>query len=146
MERNLADRPREGRPPKLDEKDKEEIRRLVEENDPTKHGVNASFWDCRELRQYFLKKGKNCFPRNSKTMPEKYGARYVKAEIEYAEANEDEGEKFARQFLRDLASKPDSVVVLFQDETAVGCSPRKGYGWTFWEKAGGKPPRPTGGG
>ena len=43
----------------------------------------------------------------------------MKAEIEYAEADQDEREKFAWQFLQDLASKPDSVVVLFQDEDIV---------------------------
>ncbi|MGQ9720201.1 MAG: hypothetical protein ACUVXA_02635 [Candidatus Jordarchaeum sp.] len=41
------------------------------------------------------------------------GARYVKAEIEYAEADEDERENFAQRFLQDLASKPASVVALF---------------------------------
>ncbi|MEM2956854.1 MAG: IS630 family transposase [Candidatus Jordarchaeaceae archaeon] len=146
VERNLADQPREGRPPKLDEKDKEEIRKLVEENDPTKHGINASFWDCRELRLYFLRRGKTVSQETVRRCLKSMGARYVKAEIEYAEADEDEREKFARQFLQDLASKPDSVVVLFQDKDGCGVLPKKGLWVDFREKAGGKPPRPTGGG
>ncbi|MEM3564636.1 MAG: helix-turn-helix domain-containing protein [Candidatus Jordarchaeaceae archaeon] len=113
VERNLADQPREGRPPKLDGKDKEEIRRLVEENDPKEHRVNASFWDCRELRLYFLRRGKTVSQETVRRCLKSIGARYVKAEIGYAEADEDGREKFAQQFLQDLASKPDSVVVLF---------------------------------
>jgi len=134
VERNLADQPKEGRPPKLAEKDKGEIRKLVEENDPKRHGVNASFWDCRELRLYFLRRGKDVSQETIRRCLRGMGARYVKAEIEYAEADEDERENFAQRFLQDLASKPDSVVLLFQDETSVGCSPRKGYGWTFGER------------
>jgi transposase len=134
-ERNLADQPREGRPPKLAGKDKEEVKKLVEENDPKKYGVNASFWDCKELRLYLLStRGKNVSQETIRRCLRGMGAHYVKAEIEYAEADEDERENFARRFLRDLSSKPDSVVVLFQDEMSVKCSPRKGYGWTFRER------------
>nr|MDO8080278.1 IS630 family transposase [Candidatus Freyarchaeota archaeon] len=134
-ERNLADQPKEGRPPKLAEKDKKEIKKLVEENDPKRHGVNASFWDCKELRLYLLStRGKNVSQETIRRCLRSMGAHYVKAEIEYAEADEGERENFAQRFLQDLASKPDSVVVLFQDEMSVKCSPRKGYGWTFGER------------
>ncbi|MEM3650330.1 MAG: winged helix-turn-helix domain-containing protein, partial [Candidatus Jordarchaeaceae archaeon] len=112
----------------------------------TKHGINASFWDRRELRLYFLRRGKTVSQETVRRCLKSMGARYVKAEIEYAEANEDEREKFARQFLQDLASKPDSVVVLFQDKDGCGVLPKKGLWVDFREKAGGKPPRPTGGG
>ncbi|MEM3550650.1 MAG: hypothetical protein QXV01_06115, partial [Candidatus Bathyarchaeia archaeon] len=47
-------------------------------------------------------------------------------------------EKFARQFLQDLASKPDSVVVLFQDKDGCGVLPKKGLWVDFREKAGGQ--------
>ena len=62
VERSLADQPREGRPLKLDEKDKEEIRKLVEENDPKRHGVNASFWDS-ENSAYTSSGGEKLFPK-----------------------------------------------------------------------------------
>lgn len=35
-EKNLADKPKSGRPPTLDEKDKSELKNLVEENNPKK--------------------------------------------------------------------------------------------------------------
>lgn len=133
-ERNLADKPREGRPPLLDEKDKEEIKHLVEENNPKKHGLNASFWDTKELAAYFKNKGRDisreCFRNALKGL----GARYVKAQIVYSEADEEARSKFAEQFLKEMKEKPDSVVVLFQDEMSAGCNPHKGYGWTFEER------------
>lgn len=127
-EKTLADKPREGRPPSLDEKDKKEIRKLVGESDPKKHGVNASFWDCRELRDYFGKKGKPVSRETIRRCLKEMGARYVKAEIKYADADIEKQKEFARWILGDLGA--DSAV-LFLDESSVGCYPRKGYGWTF---------------
>jgi len=130
-DKNLADKPREGRPPLLDEKDKEELKELIQENNPKKHGLNASTWDTRELVEYFKGRGKEvsreCIRKALKSM----GASYVKAQIVYSEADEEERSKFAEQFLKDMQQKPDSVVVLFQDEMSAGCNPHKGYGWTF---------------
>lgn len=62
------------------------------------------------------------------------GAKYVKAQLLYPEADEKRRRDFAEQFHREMASKPASVIVLFQDEMSAGCPPRKGYGWTFEER------------
>jgi len=130
-EKNLADKPRTGRPPILDEKKKEEIKRLVAEKDPKEYGINASFWDTKELQLYFKMKGIDISREAIRSALKEMGARYVKAQLVYPEADEKLRREFAKQFLKDLASKKNSVVILFQDEMAAYCSPRKGYGWTF---------------
>ena len=133
-EKNLSDKSREGRPPELTEKDKGHIKKLVEENNPKKQGINSGMWDCKELQKYFLMRGKNISQETIRKCLIRYGAHYVKAEIEYAEADLKAQEEFAKQFFKDMKSKPTSVVVLFQDESSVSCSPKKGYGWTFEER------------
>lgn len=133
-EKNLADKPREGRPPELTEKDKEQIKKLVEENNPQKHGMNAGIWDTKELQWYFLQRGKAFSQETIRRCLVGMRAHYVKAEIGYAEANEAQQARFAHRFFNEMKWKPNSVVVLFQDESAVYCAPKKGYGWTFEER------------
>lgn len=133
-ERSIADKPKQGRPPSLDENDRSEIKNLVEENNPKKHGINASFWDTKELQVYLMKNEKKVSRETIRSSLRGMGARYVKAQLLYPEADEKRRREFAEQFRREMASKPASVIVLFQDEMSAGCSPRKGYGWTFEER------------
>lgn len=130
-ERSLADGGRPGRPLVLDEKDRQRIRGLVDEGSPKKHGVNAGCWGTRELRTYFAKRGKVVSRDALRVTLKRMGARYVKAVIEYEEADEQERLAFAKQFFEDLRRKPKSAVVLFEDEMSANCSARRGYGWTF---------------
>jgi transposase len=57
-ERDMQDKPRDGRPPTLGSAEKKEIKKLIEENDPKKHGRNAHCWDTKEPQAYFASKGK----------------------------------------------------------------------------------------
>lgn len=130
-EKNLSDKPKEGRPQSLDKEDKKGIKKLIKESSPQEHGINASTWTCRELRLYFLDKGKEISEESLRVCLKRMGARYVKATLKYAEADLKEQQKFARKFLRDMKAKPNSVVVLFEDEMSANTSARRGYGWTF---------------
>jgi transposase len=130
-ERNLSDESKSGRPPSFTEEEKKELKQLVDENNPQKYGLNASFWDCKELQDYFSMNGKSVSQETIRRYLKKTGARYIKAELHYSEADKKRQEEFALRFFRDIKSKPHSVVVLFQDEMSACCSPRKGYGWTF---------------
>lgn len=132
--KNLRDKPREGRPPSLDEKDKQEIKKLIKGSSPQEHGINATTWTCRELRLYFLKKGKEISGESLRVCLKRMGAKYVKATLKYAEADPKEQERFAGQFMRDMKVKPNSVVILFEDEMSANTSARRGYGWTFEER------------
>lgn len=130
-ERSASNRPKSGRPPLLEDDDRQRIKELVEENDPKKHGVNASAWDTRELQKYFSCRGKKFSRDVLRVALHQMGAHYVKATIQYAEADVEKQRVFAEQFFNDLKNKPRSVVVLFEDEASVECRARKGYGWTF---------------
>jgi len=133
-EKNLQIKPREGRPPSLDKEDKQEIKKLIKEGNPQEHGINANAWTCKELRIYFLNKGKDVSEESLRVCLKRMGAKYVKATLRYAEADLKEQRKFARRFLRDMNTKPNSIVVLFEDEMSANTSARRGYGWTFEER------------
>lgn len=130
-DRNMHDKPRDGRPPSIGSDEKKEIKELVDENDPRKHGINANCWDTKELREFFAIKGKKYSRETIRKILVELGARYVKAQFEYREANPREQLAFARQFVDDINNKPNSVVVLFEDEMSASTSPNKGYGWTL---------------
>jgi transposase len=128
-EKDIQDKPRSGRPPVLDKEDKEEIKRLLEENNPRKYGINASFWDTKEFQMYFAKQGRPISRETLRVYLKKMGARYVKAVLKYPEADMEQQREFAKNFFEETDSS--SAVVLFHDEMSAGCSPRKGYGWTL---------------
>ncbi len=131
-EKSLKDAPRDGRPPSLNDEDKKEIKKLVEENNPKKYGLNASAWDCSELRKYFARKNKTFSLEVIRKALKEMGARYVKAMIQFAEADEKKRAAFARTFIKQ--EKSANAVVLFEDEMSIETRARKGYGWTFKER------------
>lgn len=133
-ERNLEDEPRPGRPNVLTEEQKQEIRNLIEENDPKKHGINASAWDTKELKEYFARKGCDISREALRTALHELGAKYVKATIKYAEADLEAQKEFARKFFMEAEENRNKALIFFGDEMSAGCSARKGYGWTFGDR------------
>ena len=117
-ERNVSDKPRSGRPPAFTDEEKKELKKLIDENDPKEHGINASFWDCAELCKYYLKNGKNVSEDAIERTLLDMGAHYLKAQIEYKEADFRKQREFALQFLRDLKKKTEATILLFEDEPA----------------------------
>lgn len=130
-EKNLADKPKDGRPPSLGEKDREGLKRLLQEDSPKQHGINASFWDTKEIQAYLIRNGRDVSRETVRVCLKGMGAHFVKAQLKYQEANAELRRRFAEQFRKEAESKPNSVIVLFEDEMSAGCSPRMGYGWTF---------------
>lgn len=133
-EKSLGDKPKEGRPPSFGEKEKKELKALVEENDPSKHGFNATMWDTKSLQLYFESKSIMVSRETIRRTLLKMGGHYVKAVHEYTEADKRKQLIFARKTLRTLESVDKDTVVLFEDEMSAGGSMRKGYGWTFGER------------
>ena len=129
--KDLSDMPKSGRPPAFTDEEKKELKKLVKENDPKKYEVNASFWDCTELRKYFLKKGKDISEDTINRALLSMGAHYVKAQFEYREADLEKQGSFALQFFKDIKKITDDIALLFEDEMSTCTSPHKGYGWTF---------------
>jgi len=133
-ERNLEDEPRQGRPNVLTDEQKQEIRNLIEENDPKKNGINASSWDTKELMHYFAGKGVQISRESLRTALLSMGAKYVKATLKYTEADIERQKEFARRFFMETEDSKDKALVFFEDEMSAGCSARKGYGWTFGDR------------
>ena len=138
-ERNMQNKPKSGRPSILADKGKEKIKRLLEENNPKKHGINASFWDTKELHMYFKKQNKKISRETLRKYLKQIGARYVKAVIKFPEADIEKQKEFAKKFFEN--NKSCSSIILFQDEMSAWCSARKGYGWTLEKRLEVKAPQ-----
>ena len=130
-EKNLSDKPRSGRPSEFSEKERKDLKKLIDENDPQSHGINASFWDCAELHRYYLSIGKDVSEDAILRALTEMGAHYVKAQFEYQEADLEKQRTFALMFLNDVKKLTDRIALLFEDEMSTCTSPHKGYGWTF---------------
>ena len=133
-EKNLSNKPKSGRPPAFDEREKKDLKKLVDENDPQLHRINASFWDCAELHKYYLSRGKNISEDAIRRTLIEMGAHYVKAQFEYKEADLDKQRNFALMFFNDVKRLTDGIALLFEDEMSTCTTPHKGYGWTFQDR------------
>lgn len=134
-QKSVIDRERSGAPAKVSEKTEAKIARLVDENNPRKHGMNCSFWDCRELQKYFLMRGTILSRESIRIVLKKNGFRYVKAEYEYALADEAKKTLFLQEFGQFLQTREKGTTVLFGDEMTSALHPKNGYTWTRKEKA-----------
>ncbi len=132
-EKNLHDKPKSGRPPQLSEKDKTEIKDLIDENNPKIHGINARLWSCRNLRLYFIQRHHRDIPiERFRCVLKDMGAHYIKATFVYREGDEEKKREFAKELKEILVKKFGAdTALLFLDEMSVCTSPHKGYGWTF---------------
>lgn len=128
-DKTVQDEPKSGRPSIFSEKNKDELKQLLKENNPKKHGVNASFWDTKELKIYFNKKKIMISRETLRKYLKQMGARYVKAVIKFPDADLEKQKEFAKQFIK--INKIKDVIILFEDEMSAETSARKGYGWTF---------------
>ena len=130
-EKTISDKPRSGRPPSITKEDEEEMKRLIDENDPKKHGINAMSYTTAELQEYFMKfRSKYIDEETFRAHLRKMGAHFVKAQLRYKEADEEKQIEFAQCF-RHLAVNCGYTKILFVDEMSVSTSAHNGYGWTF---------------
>jgi transposase len=134
FEKNLSDKPRSGRPAKLTEADKEEIKRVVDENDPAKYGINSLTYTTAELQEYFRRMHDKTINQESlRVALHELGGRFIKAQIVYKEADIEKQIEFAKTFF-DLTVNWGFDKIVFVDEMHVWTSARSRYGWTFNER------------
>ena len=55
-QKDVQDKPRSGKKPKLTKEQEQEICRLVDENNPQEHGYKTARWDCVELKKVIFEK------------------------------------------------------------------------------------------
>ncbi|MCL5253657.1 MAG: transposase [Candidatus Thermoplasmatota archaeon] len=114
------------------------MKRLLDENDPVKHGINSSTWTSTELRLHLHKSGIAISEETIRRCLREMGAHYVRATLECAETYSTDAfskrEKLARKFIRDMSAKLDDAVILEEDEMSIDSSHNGGYGWAFGQR------------
>ena len=84
-ERSVKYGDRSGMPTVPGEKEKKDMKHLLDENDPGKHGINSLTWTCTELRLHFQKNGITVFEESIRCCLRDRGTHYGRATLEYAE-------------------------------------------------------------
>lgn len=131
---SVADEPRSGRPPELDEKTKRKLVKLIDEDKPCKHGFNIAHWDCRELRILLVRRGFFVSQETVRQALIENGFHYVKTGYELARANKAEQAKFVSGFKRVLRGITPKTLIAFADEMSAKLHPKQGYVWTRKKK------------
>jgi transposase len=123
----LCDKPKKGRPNSLSEDDLQQIRELIIEGDPRAHGIDASAWNTKALREYLCKRGKRISQETVRRCLKKIGARYIKREDAYTEAERKAWKDFVRVLISTLNYNPEVIYPLFEKEIPMPSD--KNYAW-----------------
>jgi transposase len=110
------------------------IVKLVDENNPGKYGINASFWDCIELHKFFLANGLYVGRETIRRILKINGFRYVKTDYEYAQLDEAKKASFLMELDLLIENREKGSTILFGDEMGAQLHPKKGYVWTRVKK------------
>jgi transposase len=137
-EKSLSNKPKKGRPATLTDKDKKMIRALLSEGNPKMHGIDADFWNTKELGEYFSKKGKKVSQETIRRCLRRMGARYRKAS-KASDADRKKWEEFLEVLVATMKYDPQSVLSIFDNEIPLPSGNSRG--WTFKKKLVAKAPK-----
>ena len=132
--RSVEDGPRSGRPPEIGEKLEKKIVKMVDENDPNKHGLNVAAWDCRELRLWLRTRGVHVSEETVRQLLVRNDFRFVKPGYDFLNASPKEQFSFVKRFHAILRGKSSDTRVAFLDEMSTKLHPKQGYIWTREKK------------
>lgn len=131
--KSTDDIPRAGRPKVIDDSIEKWICKIVDENDPQKHDVPATTWDCRELRIYLLKNfNLKISNEQIRKILKRNGFKYKKQNHRFIKADSKERDHFFTDFKK-LANDKRGMFI-FQDEMSSKLHPNKGRVWTREDK------------
>jgi len=133
-EQETKDAPRSGASCKITKEIEKEIVKLVEENDPTKHGMFCSSWDCNELRIY-LKQQRGVAVSNEqlRKILKRNDFNWRKLNYKFIKADEEKRKEFIDSF-NEFHNDISQTTLIFEDEMASKLHPNKGFIWTREEK------------
>ena len=128
-EKTTKDKFRSGKPKKIIDGIEKRICKIVDENNPQEHGINATSWDCNEIR-IWLKKMYDIESSNEqiRKILKRNGFNYRKLNYKFLKADEKQKFKFIENFKSLIDDKKGTFV--FMDEMKSKLHPNKGRIWT----------------
>ena len=133
-EKNIHDKERKGRNPKLAKEQQEELAKLVDENNPQEHGYKTATWDCVELKKFvFDKFGKEISDETIRNLLKKYGFSYKKSEYLFNKRDLEKRNRFVEELFA-LYEFLENTKIMFCDEMSTKLHPKLGYVWTRSDK------------
>lgn len=131
LDKNIKDAPLRGAPKKITKEVEKEIVKLVEKNDPQREGLQASSWDCHELRLWLEEKHRiEVSEERLRKILKQNGFNWRKVNYQFTQADEEK----RKDFLEDFQEFHDDIVeestIIFQDEMSSKLHPHQGRIWT----------------
>jgi len=102
---------------------------LILEADPRKHGIDASIWNTKELREHFRRSGRSISSETIRRCLREMGARYVNARQAYSETDRKAWKDFVRVLISTMNYDPNVIYSIFEQEIPMSLG--KNCGWTF---------------
>lgn len=129
--KQVLDRERSGRPPKLTPKEEEELCNLVDKNNPQDVGYNVAVWDCTELQKYVQERFEKSISKESlRQMLLFHRFSYRKIAYLFTKRDAQQREQFVQEVFTLYDTKSPETVILFGDEMSTKLHPKPGYVWT----------------
>jgi len=133
-QKEVKDEQRSGKPPKITKEIEEEICKIADENKPENQGMQASSWDCNELRIYVNEKYKiEISNEQIRKLLKRNNFNWRKLNYKFVNADEEKRKDFLEDF-KQFHDDISQTTLIFQDEMASKLHPNKGYIWTREEK------------
>lgn len=129
-EKDVHDKERKGRDSKLSNEQKEELCRLVDENNPEEHGYKTATWDCIELKKFvFDKFSIDISDETMRKLLKRKGFNYKKAEYLFGKRDLEKRNRFVEELFA-LYDALENTKIMFCDEMSTKLHPKLGYVWT----------------
>jgi transposase len=130
-QKEVNDKKRSGRPPKLTQEEINELCEIVEENNPEKHGFNLSVWDCIELSKLCKQRlNKEISAESIRKILIKEGFSYKKIDYFFTKQDEEIRQKYIREIIDLHEIDFQDTEVYFSDEMSAKLHSKQNYVWS----------------
>lgn len=133
--KDVRDKQRSGKPPKLTKEQEKEICDLVDGNNPQEHGYKTATWDCVELKKYIGDKyGIELSREAIRKVLKRNGFKYKKAEYLFSKRDIEKRNNFIGELFALYEANMQNTEIMFCDEMSTKLHPKLGYVWTRSDK------------
>lgn len=130
-EKEINDKNKSGRPPKLTQEEIDELSEIVEENNPEKHGFNLSVWDCIELSKLCKQRfDKEISAESVRRILLKEGFSYKKIDYFFTKQDEEERQNYVREIIDLHEISFQNTEIYFGDEMSAKLHSKQTYVWS----------------
>ena len=130
-EKHVEDKKRNGKKPRMNTEQQEELFRVVDENNPKNERYDVASWDCSELKILIQDRFAITLSCEAiRKLLRKNGYFYRKTEYLFSKRDEEQRRAHIAEVLNLFESSLQNTTILFGDEMSTKLHPKPGHVWT----------------